>query len=221
MFLGPVAVGMIDDWELSPAPVVSWRPSQAAAAKARQAPISAVPPSYIQARHLRGFADQAAKGLDYSRLLVAALDIPGRCDLRAATYVVNAHLRRHDTYRSWFEHTDTGEFVRHTIADAADIEFVPTKHGELAAEKFRDLILATPDPLHWDCFTFGTIQAPDHFTFFVAIDHLHMDTQFLPAALLEIQVMYTALVSGAPPVTLPEAGRYDDYCVRQRQYTST
>ena len=41
-----------------------------------------------------------------SRLFIAAWDIAGRCDIRAMTYVINAHLRRHDTYRSWFEYKD-------------------------------------------------------------------------------------------------------------------
>ena len=42
------------------------------------------------------------------------------------TYVLNAHLRRHDTYRSWFEYTDADHIVRHTISEPADIELVPT-----------------------------------------------------------------------------------------------
>ncbi len=81
------------------------------------------------------------------------------------TYVINAHLRRHDTYRSWFEFTDADHIVRHTIADPADIEFVPIKHGEMTPAEWRDHILATPDPLQWDCFSFGVIQRADHFTF--------------------------------------------------------
>jgi hypothetical protein len=33
--------------------------------------------------------------------------------------------------------------------------------------------------------------------------------------------MYAALVGGAAPIQLPEAGNYNDYCVRQREFTST
>ena len=36
----------------------------------------------------------------------------------------------------------------------------------------------------------------------------------------EIDRMYAALAAGRPPVTLPAAGSYENYCVRQRQYTS-
>ena len=55
-----------------------------------------------------------------SRLAIAAWDIPGRCDIRAMTYVLNAHLRRHDTYRNWFEHNGE-QFVRRTIPEARDL----------------------------------------------------------------------------------------------------
>ena len=58
----------------------------------------------MQAQHIRGYDDQKAKGLDYSRLMIVSCDAPGRCDIRAMSYVINAHLRRHDTYRSRFEY---------------------------------------------------------------------------------------------------------------------
>ena len=87
MFIGAgsVKVGMIDDWIPGPGSVVSWRPSAAAQVKARQAPVSTVPASYMQAQHLRGFCEFAARGLDYSRLVVGSWDTPGRCDIRTFT----------------------------------------------------------------------------------------------------------------------------------------
>ena len=42
----------------------------------------------------------------------------------------------------------------------------------------------------------------------------------LGMAFAEIHMMYTALVRGGAPLRLPDRGSYDDYCVRQRQYTS-
>jgi hypothetical protein len=183
--------------------------------------VSPVPPSYIQERHLRSFSQQAARGLDHSRLLIAVCEVHGKCDIRAMTYVINAHLRRHDTYRSWFEYQDADHIVRHTIADPADIEFVPTERGEKDAAELRDQILATPDSLQWDCFTFGVIQRPDRFTFYASIDHLHADGQFVGVGLMEFQTMYAALMMGEPPVAMSHAGSYDDYCVRQREYTSS
>ena len=220
MLIGPVVAGTINDWVPGPGSVVCWHPSSAARAKAREAPISAVPASYIQARLLRGFSEQASRGLDYSRLLIATCDVAGQCDIRAMTYVINAHLRRHDTYRSWFEYKDAEHIVRHTIAEAADIEFVPVEHGEMTTAELRDHILATPNPLQWDCFRFGVIQGANHFTFYISIDHLHVDGQFVGVILMEFQMMYAALVGGGAPIQLPEAGSYDDYCVREHRYTS-
>jgi 2-O-sulfo trehalose long-chain-acyltransferase len=39
--------------------------------------------------------------------------------------------------------------------------------------------------------------------------------------MMEFEMMYAALLGGAAPIKLPEAGSYDDYCVRHRQYTSS
>jgi len=218
--LGKVAVETVHDWVPAPGNVVSWDATPATLAKAHEAPVSTVPPSYMQAQHLRGYVEHGSRGLDMSRLMIAAWDIPGQCDIRALTYVINAHLRRHDTYRSWFQYTDAGHIVRRTIPDPADIEFVPTKHGELTAAQWRAQILATPDPLQWDCFGFRIIQRADHFTFCVCVDHLHVDAMFMGVVFAEIHAMYLALVDGHAPIALPPAGSYDDFCLRQRRYTS-
>ena len=220
MKVGPLDVSTVNEWPVAPGALVSWHATPASLATAAEAPVSAVPPSYVQARHLRGFCQQAARGLEHSRLLIASGEVPGRCDLRAMTYVINRHLRRHETYRSWFEYRDADHIVRHTLADAGDIEFAPTKHGELTTEELRGHVVAVPDPLHWDCFGFGIIQRADHFTFYASIDHLHADGQFVGLGLMEFQTMYAGIVTGKPPIGQPEPGSYDDYCVRQREYTS-
>jgi hypothetical protein len=136
------------------------------------------------------------------------------------SYVINSHLRRHETYRSWFEYEDAKRIVRRTINDPRDIEFVPTEHGQMTRTEWQDHVLRTPNPLHWDCFSFGIIQRADHFTFYVGIDHIHMDAMLLAVLYTEIVVMYRSLVAGAAPIQLPPAASYDDYCVRERQYTS-
>ena len=224
-FIGPVRVGTIHDWVPSSGSVVSWHPSPAARAKAAEAPISSVPPSYMQAQHLHGYADQVAKGLDYSRLLIATCDVAGQCDIRAMTYIINTHLRRHDTYRSWFEYDDTKNgaknLVRHTISDSADIEFVPTDRGTMTLPDLHDRVLATPDPFQWDCFSFGIVQGDDHFSFYTSVDHLHMDATFAIVMVTEFHMMYAALVGGGPPVPLPDAGSYDEFCLRQHREVST
>jgi 2'-acyl-2-O-sulfo-trehalose (hydroxy)phthioceranyltransferase len=220
LFLGPVEIATIDDWVPGSGSVITWHPTPAALKKAEAAPISTVPPSYIQARHLRSHAKQAAKGHDHSRLLISACKVGGRCDIRAMTYVINAHLRRHQTYCSWFEYHDAEHIVRHTIANPRDIEFKPTKHGEMSVEELRKHVVSTPAPTNWDCFRFGVVQGEDSFTFYASIDHLHADGHFVAVGLMEFQMMYAALVSGAPPLQLPDAGSYDDYCARQREFTS-
>ena len=101
-----------------------------------------------------------------------------------------------------------------------DIKFVATKHGEKTAPEWREHILATPTPLQWDCFRFGLIQRADHFTFYMSVDHLHVDAMFMGLAFVEIHMMYNAVAGGGAPIRLPEAGSYDDYCVRQREFTS-
>jgi mycolipenoyl-CoA---2-(long-chain-fatty acyl)-trehalose mycolipenoyltransferase / long-chain-acyl-CoA---trehalose acyltransferase len=218
--LGNLTLETLDDWAPAAGSVVSWQASPAALAKAAQAPVSAVPASPQQARHLRNFCEHAARGLDMSRLFIFAWDIAGRCDIRAMTYVINAHLRRHDTYHSWFEYKGAEHIVRRTIRNPADIEFTATEHGEMTPAEWRSHILATPNPLQWDCFRFMLIQRADHFTFCACVDHLNIDATFVAAVFAEIHMMYAALVGGGAPIRLPEAGSYHDYCVRQHKYTS-
>jgi len=220
LFIGAAKVGTIDDWSPDPGSVVSWHASPASLAKAREAPISDVPASYMQAQHLRGFCEYAARGLDYSRLVIGSWDEPGQCDIRAMSYVINAHLRRHDTYRSWFEYTDADHIVRRTIPNPSDIKFVPAKHGEMTQEEWRSHVLSTPSPLQWDCFRFGIIQRADHFTFYVIVDHVHTDPILMAVLYMEIHMMYSAVVGGGAPIQLPEPSGYDDYCIRQHEFTS-
>lgn len=220
MRIGPLALGTPAHWDPGDGSAVSWSPTAASRAKAAQAPVSDVPVSYMQAQHLRGIRDQEARGLDYSRLMIVACDAPGRCDIRAMTYVINAHLRRHDTYRSWFEHSGDGTIVRHSIDDPADIEFAPTRHGRITAEQARELVVGTPDPSQWDCFRFGIVQRADGFTFYASIDHVHVDAMIVGVTLTEFYLMYASLVAGHQPVALPPVASYDEFCVRQRELTS-
>jgi len=218
--VGKLAAGSIHDWDPDPGSVVSWQPSSKALEKARQSPASALPPSYMQAEHIRGYWEHADRGLDMARLCVFSWDIPGQCDIRAMTYVINAHLRRHDTYRNWFEYTDEGRILRRTIPKPSDIEFVPTELGQITAKEWRRQVLTTPHPSQWDCFRFMLIQRPDHFTFTVVIDHVYVDAMFIGVAFTELHLMYAALVGGRAPLRLAEVGSYHDYCARQHEYTS-
>lgn len=217
MLSGPVSIGTIDQWQVGPGSVVSWHPAEASKAKAAAAPVSSVPPAYMQANHIRGYKRYEDQGLDYSRLMIAAFDVPGQCDQRTMNYVINAHVRRHDTYRSWFE-LQGDDVIRHTMDNPSQIKMVPTKHGEMSDSEFRDLLMSTPSPVDWDCFTFGIVQCDDHFTFYMCVDHVHTDAQFLGVVIMEFQFMYMALVGGNPPLKLPEPSTYENFCIRQHEY---
>jgi len=200
--------------------VVSWEPTPGCAAKARQAPVSAVPPSSMQIGHLRGFVEFRERGLDYSRAVMGSWDVPGRCDIRAMTYVINAHLRRHATYHSWFEYQDAKNIVRHTLNNPRDIQFVAKEYGVLTPQQWQDHVLATPDPLQWDCFRFGIIQYDDRFALYAVVDHLHCDPMLIAGLYVEIVMNYNAILEGKAPVTLPPAASYDDFCMRESQCVS-
>ncbi len=215
-----VALRSIHDWVGEPGRVVSWHPSPATAAAMRDAPVSAVPLSYQQEQHIRTFRRRQQAGADMARLNIPAWDMPGRCDVRAMSHVLNAYLRRHDTYHSRFELTDDDVIVRRTVPNPRDLRFVPTDHGDMTAAQWRSHILATPDPLRWDCFSFGIIQRKDHFTFYISVDHVHTDALFMCLVLVEIHLMYLTLVNGGAPTALQEPGSYDAYCLKQRRYTA-
>jgi hypothetical protein len=218
--IGKITIGSIDDWALSPGLVISWHPTTAAQEKARQAPVSPVPVSYMQAQHLRGWHERTAAGLDYSRQIIGTCDVPGQCDIRAMNHALNTYLRRHDTYRSWFEYAGAADIIRHTISDPADIEFTPVNQGHMTVEELHDYVVDIPNPLEWGCFTFGIVQCEDYFTFYASVDHVHGDATLIGTTMLEAHAMYGALAGGGEPLVLPEPGSFDEYCVRERRYTS-
>ena len=217
MRIGKITVGSLDDWVPTSGSVISWHPTLESAEKARRAPVSAVPISYMQGQHLRNYHDRTAAGLSFSRQIIGSCDVPGRCDVAAMDHALNAYLRRHDTFRSWFERSDDGEFIRHAISDPADIEFVPVDHGDMTADQVRALAVGIPSPLEWACFTFGIVQGDEHFTLFAAMDHVHGDATLIGTTMLEANGMYLALSSGGTALTLPEAGSYDDFCIRESE----
>ena len=200
MQIGKITVGTIDDWAPTPGGVISWHPTSAAVANARLAPVSDVPVSYMQAQHIRGVYEQDAAGLDYSRQIIATCEVPGQCDIAAMNVAINAYLRRHDTYRSWFEYAGDGDIIRRSIADPAEVEFEPVDQGEMTAEDARKHIVDIPTPLEWGCFSFGIVQSDDHFDFYASIDHVHGDAALIGITMLEAHGMYSSLMASGQPV---------------------
>ncbi|MFI5506559.1 condensation domain-containing protein [Mycobacterium sp. NPDC051804] len=220
MRIGKITVGALDEWSLSPGSVTSWRPTAAALEKARLAKVSAVPVSYMQGQHLRNFSERQAAGLNFSRQIIASCVVAGRCDIAAMDHAVNTYLRRHDTFRSWFERIDDGTFIRHALEDPGDIEFVPVDHGHMTVEEIRGHVVDIPSPLEWGCFTFGIVQNSDHFTFFAAMDHVHGDATLIGTTMMEANGMYSAMSGAGQALTLPDAGSFEDFCVAERKYTA-
>ncbi|MDT5337016.1 MAG: mycolipenoyl-CoA---2-(long-chain-fatty acyl)-trehalose mycolipenoyltransferase [Mycobacterium sp.] len=220
MRIGKITIGALNEWSLTPGSVTSWHPTAAAQEIARSAPVSSVPVSYMQHQHLRNYSERAAAGLNFSRQIIASCDVAGQCDISAMDHAVNAYLRRHDTFRSRFESTGDGGFVRHAIDDPAVIEFVPVEQGHLTVDEIRAHVVDIPSPLEWGCFTFGVIQHEEHFSFFAAMDHVHGDATLIGTTMMEANGMYSAMSATGQALTLPDAGSFDDFCVREREYAS-
>jgi hypothetical protein len=209
-----VALGSINGWESPRGPVTTWTASPAAREAARAAHRDDLPANYQQAQHVRVAYYAKAMGRQLPRLMVVAWDIPGVCDIPVMTAAINAHVRRHDTYRNWFEF-DNDNIVRRTIDDPEVIDFVPVACGNMSATQIRTHALTTtPETLEWDCFTFGVIQHADYFTFYASVDHLHIDGISAGLIFLDIHLMY---LGRATPTTLPQGGSYRDYTARQRE----
>jgi len=212
-------LGTVDDWTAE-GTVVSWYPTAASHASAAMAVRHPAPVSYQQSQHLQYYRRQTSLGRDIPRLCIGVWEIMGVCDVDAMTEAVNAHVRRHDTYHDWFTFGADDEIHRYAIAEPENITLAPTDHGRMTPPQIRKLLLDTPDPLQWDCFTFGIIQAEDRFTVYIAIDHLRADGMSAGVIFLDIQTTYfTTLQSG--PAALTPGASHRDYCTNQRTYTAT
>lgn len=131
------------------------------------------------------------------------------------TAALNAFLRRHDTFRSWFALEPDGRIVRH-VADPADIEVTATGYGEFDdLDALRERVRAeTPGPFEWDCFSFGVIERPGSFTVYAAVDHLHTDGVAQAISCVDLLLLYGGELSGGA-VELPEVDGHIGYCARE------
>ncbi len=211
-----VALGTIEEWQPSHGPVTTWMASPAAHQAALSARRGGLPPTYQRTQHLKSALDGNAMGRQQPRLMVVAWDMAGVCDVPAMTAVINAHVRRHDAYHDWFEFED-GAFVRRSIVNPAEIDFVPAQFGWMDAAQIRTHALTTtPGTLEWECFTFGIIQHADYFTFYASVDHLHIDGISAGLIFLDIYLGY----QGGPQAA-SQVASYRDYGARQRAKTAS
>ena len=209
-----VVIASHGSWTPGRGPVTTWTASSASREIMARAEVDPIAPSFQQAQHLRTAYEARTNGREVPRLIMAAWDIDGWCDIAAMTDAINAHIRRHDTYHSAFD--VTAEAITRRTVDAAErLEFVPTALGFLDQDAIRTLVqTATPGTLEWDCFTFGVIQKPDHFTVYANVDHLHSDGTSAGLIYREINLTYRALVDGLAS-TLPPTSGYRDFTARQ------
>ena len=209
-----VVIASHGSWTPGRGPVTTWTASSASREIMARAEVDPIAPSFQQAQHLRTAYEARTNGREVPRLIMAAWDIDGWCDIAAMTDAINAHIRRHDTYHSAFD--VTAEAITRRTVDAAErLEFVPTALGFLDQDAIRTLVqTATPGTLEWDCFTFGVIQKPDHFTVYANVDHLHRDGTSAGLIYREINLTYRALVDGLAS-TLPPTAGYRDFTARQ------
>lgn len=212
-------LGTVDDWTAQ-GTVVSWYPTAASHASAALAGRHPAPVSYQQSQHLQYYRRQTSLGRDIPRLCIGVWEIMGVCDVDAMTQAINTHVRRHDTYHDWFDFGDNDEIHRYAIADPDTITLAPKDHGVMTPPEIRKLLLDTPDPLQWDCFTFGIIQSEDRFTVYVAVDHLRADGMSAGVIFLDIQTTYFTTLENSPAMLTPAAS-HRDYCTNQREYTAT
>ncbi|AWM00801.2 condensation domain-containing protein [Bradyrhizobium amphicarpaeae] len=206
----------LHDWSGPPGVLTLWCPSAASMESAKRAPVSPVLPSYEQEQHLHAFRACEQRHEAMARLLVVVWEEGGRCDLRALTHVVTAHVRRHDTYHSWFEER-AGAIVRHVLEDPAGIQMEPLMLGDVNAADWQKHVMATPAPFAWDCFRFGILQRVSGFTCFASIDHLHGDATLIAFLMTEIRSAYRAVIDGEKPHHLGPPGSYLYYCTNQRR----
>ena len=217
-----VAISSIGAWQPGSGPVTTWTASPASREIMARAGVDPLPPSFQQAQHLRTAHFARKTGREVPRLIMAAWEVDGWCDVAAMTEAINAHIRRHDTYRSAFEVVgdDAETIVRRTVDDPERIEFVPTALGFMNDEAIRrHAATATPGTLEWDCFTFGVIQKADHFTVYANVDHLHSDGSSAVLAYRDINLTYQALVHEVPN-PLPHTAHYREFSARQRLHAN-
>ena len=227
-------LNLITHWTPNSGRLVEWTVSDHAAAAAAAAPIDPALPSTIQERHLRRAAVTARTPAAQSPWIGAAFDIDGPLDVPAMGRALQAYLRRHETFASWFsfedpdaDPTDADNPIRRHVVPAESIELEPRVIDEHAdSEQIRKHVehrFATgTSALSWPAFVFGAVEhdtgddAPARFTVFHAVDHAHSDAQSLLLMFVELRTLYLAEASGTP-AELPAAGSFVEFSQQEQQ----
>ncbi|MFI2366365.1 hypothetical protein [Promicromonospora sp. NPDC019610] len=196
-------LGALSTWSPRTGKVVHVRPTAAALAAARQAPVDAGPPSFLQGDHLRAFAARRASGGRHRAWTGTASRLDGLFDGAALARALTRFVRRHEGLRTWFDVdacAEGGAPVRHLVpADAVD--FAPVDVPALSPvpglgwdEWVTGHLNATFDaacrPDSWAPFALGAVVTDDGFGLFWGCDHAFTDGGSQLMVLSEIEELY-------------------------------
>ncbi|MFB7876526.1 condensation domain-containing protein [Nocardia sp. NPDC056064] len=210
-----VGFGLLEEWHPATGRLVSWHAHAGSVARAARAPRHPVPPSHQQEQYLATAYRHREAAFRFSGLCVVTTAVPGVLDRHAMTRAVNAFLRRHDTFHTWFDRAPDGTFGRHLV-DPAHLEFVAVDHGLADGNRVRAHVRqSTPGPFEWHCFTFGAIEHGQSTTLYLAIDHLHTDGVGQYISCFELAHLYLR-ETGRNIGTLTRPAGFLAYCARER-----
>ncbi|MFJ3406526.1 hypothetical protein [Promicromonospora sp. NPDC090134] len=220
-------------WSPRAGQVVHVRPTAAALAAARQAPVDPGPPSFLQGDHLRAFAARRASGGRHRAWTGTASHLDGPFDGAALARALTRFVRRHEGLRTWFDVdacAEGGAAVRHLVPAGA-VGFAPVDVPALSPvpglpwdEWVTGHLNATFDaacrPDSWAPFALGAVVTDDGFGLFWGCDHAFTDGGSQLMVLSEIEELYgqelaAAADDGGTGPALPEppptAGSFLDH----------
>ncbi|WP_336088000.1 condensation domain-containing protein [Nocardia sp. SSK8] len=210
-----VGFGLLEEWHPDTGRLVSWHASAASVAAAARAPRHPVPPSHQQEQYLAAAHRHREAAFRFSGLCVVTAAVPGLLDRAAMTRAINAFLRRHDTFHTWFDRAPDGSIGRHLI-DPATIEFTPVEHGLADGNRVRAHVQqSTPGPFEWHCFTFGAVEHAEATTLYLAVDHLHTDGVGQYISCFELAHLYLREI-GQDAGQLTRPASFVEHCARER-----
>jgi len=213
--------GLIDQWTPPSGRLTQWAPSEHGILLSRSASEHPVPPSHQQQAYVQAAARNTDIGYRFSRLCVMTFDIDGPLDTDAMTTAVNAFVRRHDTFRSWFRMDQDDNVIRHIVdKDALDMVAIHLADHATGDQVRHYAQNTVPGPLEWACFAIGAIDRGTSFTVYVAVDHLHSDGMSQALCCADLLTLYHAATHGQSGGNLEPAGSYLEYCHRERRATA-
>ena len=163
-----------------------WHPTAAAQEKARQAPVSSVPVSYMQGQHLRNYSERTAEGLNFSRQIIASCEVAGQCRYLGHGPRGQHHTcvgTTHSAAGSNRPVTESSSGVRSRIRTISNSCRSIT--ATCPSTKYTPMWWAYTESVGMGAAYFRDIQNEDHFTFFAAMDHVHGDATLIGTTMMK------------------------------------